>query len=321
MRALRSAKVVGTTTSSLGFGAASLYANPRKADRFRLIRRAVELGIRHFDVAPMYGLGLAERELGAALGSDRDKVTVATKFGIDMRAWARALAPAQRPARTLLSALPSGKHADVTGSALYRRVGFDAGAARRSLESSLRRLGTDRVDLLLMHDPSPDDATFDGVCEFLDDASRASLIRGWGIANDLPQAVSVAETVPCDPDVLQFRWNVFHATEIDRGASVITYGVLRPSLRHIWSVLQSNDALRRKWGSRLDVDIDRPSRLATVLVEDALYRNPEGITLYSTSSIRHLETVVTAADLPCDDGRCDQLHALLREPPFGASER
>jgi D-threo-aldose 1-dehydrogenase len=97
-------------------------------------------GIRAFDTAPHYGLGLSERRLGAALADrPRDDYVISTKVG-------RLLVPAEQP-----------YGADSEGFAVpahSRRVfDFSADGIRRSLEASLRRLGLDRVDIVLLHDP------------------------------------------------------------------------------------------------------------------------------------------------------------------------
>ncbi|MFM9369867.1 aldo/keto reductase [Streptomyces sp. Da 82-17] len=98
------------------------------------------LGVRRFDTAPHYGLGLSERRLGAAL-RDRPRAayTLSTKVG-------RLLLPDPRPGDDLADgfAVP----------ATHRRVwDFSADGVRRSLEESLERLGLDRVDTVYLHDP------------------------------------------------------------------------------------------------------------------------------------------------------------------------
>ena len=97
-------------------------------------------GIRTFDTAPHYGLGLSERRLGAALRHrPRDEYVICTKVG-------RLL---ERPARD------AGR--DTEGFAVpashVRRFDFSANGVRRSLAASLDRLGLDRVDIALVHDP------------------------------------------------------------------------------------------------------------------------------------------------------------------------
>jgi D-threo-aldose 1-dehydrogenase len=100
---------------------------------------AWEAGVRAFDTAPHYGTGLAERRLGSFLADKpRDQVVVSTKVG-------RLLVPAERSVEgdeAFYGALP------------FERVwDFSRDGVLRSLEGSLERLGLDRVDIALVHDP------------------------------------------------------------------------------------------------------------------------------------------------------------------------
>jgi D-threo-aldose 1-dehydrogenase len=106
------------------------------------VAAAWDAGIRTFDTAPHYGLGLSERRLGAALrGRPRDAYTVSTKVG-------RVLVP--DPAGGTGDDLAHGFAVPAT----HRRVwDFTADGVLRSLEASLDRLGVDRIDVALLHDP------------------------------------------------------------------------------------------------------------------------------------------------------------------------
>ena len=100
-------------------------------ESIRAIRRALELGVTLFDTADVYGCGHSERVLGKALGDRRDEVVVSTKVGNVFDEQTR-----------------TGGGKDVS-----------PGYLRRACDASLRRLGTDRIDLYLIHDgiDSPDD--------------------------------------------------------------------------------------------------------------------------------------------------------------------
>jgi D-threo-aldose 1-dehydrogenase len=101
-------------------------------------------GIRTFDTAPHYGLGLSERRLGAALRHrPRAEYVISTKVG-------RLLEPPGGPAGTAAGRDTEGFA--VPASAV-RRFDYSADGVRRSLEASLGRLGLDRVDVALIHDP------------------------------------------------------------------------------------------------------------------------------------------------------------------------
>ncbi|WP_159940968.1 MULTISPECIES: aldo/keto reductase [unclassified Nocardiopsis] len=105
------------------------------------VHAAWEAGVRYFDTAPHYGLGLAERRLGRALaGLPRDRYVVSTKVG-------RLLEPTPHRAGQ-----PDDEGFAVPAD-YARRWDFSADGVRRSLEQSLERLGLDRVDAVLLHDP------------------------------------------------------------------------------------------------------------------------------------------------------------------------
>lgn len=111
----------GAQVSALGFGAATLgneYGAVSEADCIDAVQCAVDRGITFFDVAPYYGRNLAEERLGRALAGRRDRVFLATKC------------------------------------CRYDVADFDFSAARvrSSIDESLRRLRTDRVDLYQIHD-------------------------------------------------------------------------------------------------------------------------------------------------------------------------
>jgi D-threo-aldose 1-dehydrogenase len=123
----------------------------------RTLRRAWDRGIRYFDTAPHYGLGLSERRIGAALRHrPRDEFVVSTKVG-------RLLVPRERP-------LDRDDDGFIVPGDLERRWDFSAAGVERSLRESLDRLGLDRVDILYAHDP---DQAWDGA----DREALASLAR------------------------------------------------------------------------------------------------------------------------------------------------
>src|ERR1035441_2411463 len=72
----------GRTTTRLGFGCSSLMGAMGRRESSAMLEAAFDAGIRHFDVAPMYGFGQAEGCLGEFLGRHRGEVTVTTKYGI-----------------------------------------------------------------------------------------------------------------------------------------------------------------------------------------------------------------------------------------------
>jgi D-threo-aldose 1-dehydrogenase len=135
-----------------------------------LVDAAWAAGVRRFDTAPHYGLGLSERRLGAALADrPRGEFTVSTKVG-----------------RLLVPDPDGGGRSDPAGFAVpatHRRVwDFSADGVRRSLDESLGRLGLDRVDVVYLHDP--DDHWDQAVAEALPallDLREQGVVRAVGV--------------------------------------------------------------------------------------------------------------------------------------------
>jgi D-threo-aldose 1-dehydrogenase len=138
----------------LGLGLASiggLFDAVAESDALATIDRAWELGIRTFDVAPLYGYGLAERRLGRGLaGRPRDDYVLSTKVGRLIRP-SDALGPGADIDR---QALGDQEDAFYARSEAVRLVfDYSGDGVRRSIEESLERLGVSHIDIALIHDP------------------------------------------------------------------------------------------------------------------------------------------------------------------------
>ncbi len=147
------------------------------------VARALDRGVRFFDTAPHYGAGESERRLGHALaGVPRDRVCIATKVGREI------LTADGEPA-------PLGTVGASTGPDL------SADGILRSLEGSLRRLGTDRIDLLYLHDPADVDAALRTAMPVLDRLRAEGVVRAIGVGMVWPDPLTrfVRES---DPDVI-----------------------------------------------------------------------------------------------------------------------
>jgi len=131
----------------LGLGGAplaGLFAAVSPDQAAATIGRSLEQGLRYIDTAPHYGAGLSESRLGSALrGVPRSSYVISTKVG-------RLLEPAAAPE-------PAGFV--VNEPPLGRRFDFSRDGILRSLESSLSRLGLDRVDIVYLHDPDDHEAS------------------------------------------------------------------------------------------------------------------------------------------------------------------
>ncbi len=302
-------------STRIGFGCAGLMREASGPRRRRLLEEAYEQGIRHFDVARMYGLGAAERELGRFAQGRRESIVIATKFGIEVSATSARLARLQDPARWLLARYPAlRRYVKPRSDGFHAPRRYDAATARASLETSLRELGTDYVDLLLLHDPSPTDRVdVQEVCAYLESARQAGHVRAWGVAGERDPSVRLKQSLPSST-LLQLRDDV-----VSRVASppspvepAITFGVLAKSLERITSHLARHPHRRSAWSEDLGIDCASTDELAGLLLRDALLANRSGVVLYSTTRPERLREIGTLAGaLDSDDPAIAALRFLV----------
>jgi aryl-alcohol dehydrogenase-like predicted oxidoreductase len=180
-----------------------------KRESLRALGEAFDRGITYFDVARSYGYGDAEGILGSFIRDKRDRVIVATKFGIDPPASTPARRFAKAVARKVFRVAPGLRRAARQSlGAQFTRPPFDPEHAARSLEQSLRQLRSDRIDVLLVHDCSREWLADERVFAFLERAVQSGKVSCVGVSGD--RAV-VADAVRRHPRVAvaQFRHDVF----------------------------------------------------------------------------------------------------------------
>jgi hypothetical protein len=283
---------------------------PLASQRRNLIAAAIDAGLTHFDVARMYGLGAAESELGRALRGRRGEVTIATKFGLDASGVPRWLGSLQAPARALLA------RSSATRTAVRRRRDlfvsprvYDRAKARDSLDTSLRKLSVDHVDILFLHDPRPQDQ-IDGAAlgEFLEDARAAGKIRAWGMSLDNPSGAEVLSRLP-DHGIVQLRHDVLAANR-PRPRSIAFGALSRLSPISRW-LSQAPDA-RRRWTEAIGIDPLERDLLANLLVAHTLKQEGVLACLYSTTQAPRLAgpAAVMRSSLPSE--RVDAFAHCLR---------
>jgi aryl-alcohol dehydrogenase-like predicted oxidoreductase len=161
-------------------------------ESIRAVRRALDLGVTFFDTANVYGAGHSEKVLARALAGRRDEAVIATKFG-------------------------------ATFDEDTRQVGPDDGSPdglRRAVRESLRRLGTDRIDLYQLHiNELPIPAALE-LIPVLEDLVTQGLIRAYGWSTDAPERADAfaaagrhCATVQADLSVLRGSFGVLPVAE------------------------------------------------------------------------------------------------------------
>ncbi len=193
----------GLDVTAIGLGTAplgGLFAPVSDEDAEATIERAWSLGVRFFDTAPLYGFGLAERRLGGLLRRQkRDSFAISTKVG-----------------RLLRSATAAPEDDHYKGTPAERpQFDFSYDGVMRSVEESLVRLGLDRVDVLLVHDPDDHyESAVAGAFRALQRLRADGTVKAIGAGmNQSEMLVRFAEAAPVDCFLLAGRY-----TLLDQGA-------------------------------------------------------------------------------------------------------
>jgi D-threo-aldose 1-dehydrogenase len=219
---------------------------------------AWEQGVRYFDTAPHYGLGLSERRLGAALtGRPRSEYLLSTKVG-------RLLEPIRRPA--------GRDDGGFDVPATHRRVwDFSRNGVMRSLEASLERLGVDAVDIVYLHDPDEHRR------EVLDSAYPAlEELRAQGVVSAIGAGMNQANMLAdfarnTDMDVLMLagRYTLLEQSALEellpccekRQIGIVTAGVFNSGLL---SRSTPDDDAKYNYGDAPVELIERARRIAKI---------------------------------------------------------
>jgi hypothetical protein len=281
----------GKITSRIGLGCGRLVGGASLRESAAVIEAALAVGITHFDVAPSYGLGLAENVLGEVLAGRYDGVTVATKVGIARPAAPGAMSVARKLLRPIARAAPMLKQtmlAALARNAVPRRFGVEQVEA--SFSESLRRLRHERVDLLLLHEPQREDVTASlaELCEqFVRDGRSALYGTGTGAA---PSFIVPFGTVR------QYRWTPSDIRPVAPGEMHIRHGVMRYGLAALAKALTGKPARVRDFSERLGFDMSDRSIHAALLLTGALAADDDSIVLVSSNDVSRLKTCVVGVD-------------------------
>ena len=199
----------------LGLGGAplgNLFSPVTEADADATLRAAWDSGVRLFDTAPLYGAGLSEHRIGTFLRTKpRETYTVCTKVG-------RLLDPDL--------AAPEVRDGYVGGLPFSVRFDYSADATQRSIEDSLQRLGTARLDAVWIHDPAEDahgpawrdrlDEALSGAVPVLERLREQGVVHAWGLGTNRvePCLVALERTRP-DAMLLAGRYTLLDGTGLD----------------------------------------------------------------------------------------------------------
>lgn len=298
-------------TSCLGFGCASLGSRVSPAQSIKALAHARDAGIRWFDIAPAYGAGEAESLLGRFLteSGGRETVQICTKVGL--------VPPAQSPAKRLIrSALRPVVAVARPLRAAIRRSGATSNTSvpltpellQGSLERSLTRLGTDRVEVYALHNADPADLARDDILRALEDLLASGKARTIAVAGQEDAArAALAQGAPFG--VIQLAQPLgAGAADLARqaasqGVGSVTHSVfgVAGQLAALTGQLKSDPALQARL-AEAGYDGAPEDAGSALLMARAFAANAAGVVLASMASERSLHRNLAAAARPLDPG-------------------
>ena len=304
-------------TTRLGFGCSGIVGGLERRGSLALLECAFDAGIRHFDVAPMYGFGTAEEVLGEFLQRHRGEVTVTTKFGVLPERRHPVVRLAYKLGKRLLSSTRRGdRSAPAMASAIVakplRKVPFTADEAALSLNQSLRRLRVDSLDLLLLHEAAAEELQDSHLLTFLRAEVARERIRAFGVGSAPPLIPDLLIQAPAYCNVIQSEWSAADSPLQDSEHFRITHRALMGNWQRAYDeLLRSRDQMTA-WSDTAGVDLSEKAIWPRLLLRAAFAVNTGTVVLFSTRSpARIAENVAAAqdADLTLPSIR---LHELLR---------
>ena len=302
--------------SRLGFGCASLGSRIGSRRGLMALEKAFERGINWFDLAPSYGDGMAELIFSGFAKVRRDKLFICTKVGITVGAispLAKILKPA---ARAAVQYFPQLRDFAGRGRQAALSLPLTAALILNSLDNSLRRLGTDYVDVLSLHDPSLADLERDDIAIALEQAAASGKARSVGIAGTVEAArAAVRLGLPvshlqfaCRPCETTAGMGLSHDESIIR-ALIVTHSVFGRSLPSpLAKALVNQRELVVAQLAKHGYNSSLPQAIYDLLFDCCLQSNADGVVLISMFSPAHLERNMSRIQFT---GQCDAI-ALLR---------
>jgi D-threo-aldose 1-dehydrogenase len=306
----------GRRTSRLGYGCSSVMGGMGRRESLAALEAAFDAGIRHFDVAPMYGYGEAEPCLGEFLARHRDQVTVTTKYGIPPgkdQAMKRLIRNIARP---VIKLLPSVKRrlASVAGKVAgpAERATFTAAQAKESLERSLRALRVERINVWLLHEAEAQDLGDDALLRLLEDSVANGTIGTFGVGSEAGKVAELQRLRPEYCRTLQYEWSILDGRAATAAAFRIHHRALTDNFRLLHAALLDRPETCRRWSDEVQADLSQADTLAGLMLKAALVMNPESVILFSSKRLDHIRANVAVADDACLEGPARRLYELAQ---------
>jgi aryl-alcohol dehydrogenase-like predicted oxidoreductase len=266
----------------IGFGCSHITGGFEARSNIRLLRSAYDLGVRHFDTAPLYGHGTSEEVVGETFRRDRHEITIATKVGIPhgtlsyKRQLVRFLAS---PIRRWTPGI--SKFATRQIYSTKPATDFSLSSIERSLENSLTKLKTDYVDILLLHEVCIEDFS-EELLDKLRSLVSEGKVRRLGMGTTI-KSMSEIRSAGYDFEVYQRPWSVVFPDEgLFADRYQIFHGTIASAVGMVSEKLRADPEFRRRLQELSGLEFRSTDDIAKILLLSAVSANPRGLALFSS---------------------------------------
>lgn len=270
----------------IGFGCGRLQGGMEKNSSIRLIHTALDLGIRHFDVAPSYGMGSAEQILGEALTGCNLPLTVATKVGISRPQAPSTLQALRAVIKPLSRVIPGLRSVALNTLVRYAAPhNFDINFIKKSFRQSLALLRRSSVDFLLLHEPGVD-LDLPPIQDLMSTYVDQGFISNYGSSTGLP----FSGLVPFGT-VAQYRCPALDEDVYSNAEIEILHGAYRFAAPHIASAVRGSDSLRAMLVDTGVLIDDQPDSFGAIAIVYVLAHSRGRVLVSTTSANRLVNTL------------------------------
>lgn len=274
----------------LGFGCGRIVGGANLKNSAVILESAYKLGIRHFDLAPSYGLGTAEDAIGAVFDGDKS-IILATKVGITRPANAKGLSLLRKYLAPILKSSNTLKSLALKSlSSQSKRGIFDQASVEISFNESLKRLRRTKLDYFLLHEPQNHNisAELTAYCEGLIQEKK---VKRTGLGFNL----RCDNEIPNFGTVLQNNiGNIFKHREPSRKYNIV-HGVFRNGISQIENNIINHSDIYSKM-MILKIDLNIRTNLAGLALALAALNDSYDLMLISYSDISRMSSTLQVAD-------------------------
>lgn len=298
----------------LGFGCVSLTTHESRSKALDTLQLVYEQGIRHFDVARLYGMGYAEGILGDFIKDKRSQVTVTTKFGLNPPSQPIKNRQVVQTIKKLLKAFPLvNKYVRRKVSQAVSVSQYTPSEAGRNLEISLRELKTDYIDYYLLHEATLSDANKDDIIDFLNRKVQEGKLRQFGLGTSYVNLQQDCGLFHPGYSVFQFENSVMdnrlRSLRNCGSKLMITHSAIN-KWKELSSLASGQKELRNEYSAKLGVDLGDAGNITASMLLFALQDNPTGKVLFASTNKDH---ILSNLDFIRAHGRNEGFRSLFKE--------